>query len=632
MTNSRPLGGTVQFSLAATGVAFALLSAHCGQNDGRVVSPEAGPLSDATVGSDGAMASDGGASDASSADAGPVWVTPQLGTIVDAGSPGTVDLTFAVHADQGAHAISPYIYGVNNGNQAAAHHATIVRSGGNRLTAYNWENNASNAGSDYQFENDDFLCGTMGGKTNAYPCAPDSGAPGAYVKAVTDQARAAGAAVLITVPIVDYVSADKSPGGDVRLAADGGAIPNYLQTRFKKNVAAKGAPFQNPPDPTDDSVYEDEMVNWFAQTEPNEPVRFLLDNEPDLWSSTHAEVHPVPVTYAELVQRNVSYATAVKAVMPSAEVWGPVSFGWSGYVNLQNASDAAGRNFISFWLGSMVAVAEDAGTPVVDGMDLHWYPEAGDITPSATLPAGADCRITNDPANDTQMATDCYTDAGLAGQVAAREQAPRSLWDPSYVETSWITGGPNGKAIQLIPSMLSKIAQADPTKKFPTMKLGFSEWNYGGGGDISGTIATADVLGIFGSYGVDMSMLWEVWPDESFTYAAYDAYRDFDGHGGQFGDTSIAATTTDVPDSSIYASIDDAAPSTLVIVAINKALTSKVAGIQIYHSTVYSTAAVYTVTSAGATVAPGAAIDAVATNAFAYTMPAQSVSVLVPVP
>ena len=112
------------------------------------------------------------------------------------------------------------------------------------------------------------------------------------------------------------------------------------------------------------------------------------------------------------------------------------------------------------------------------------------------------------------------------------------------------------------------------------MKLGFSEWNYGGGGDVSGAIATADVFGIFGSYGVDMSMLWEVWPDESFTYAAYDAYRNFDGNGGQFGDTSIAATTTDVPDSSVYASLFDAAPSKVVIVAINKALTSKVAGIR----------------------------------------------------
>jgi hypothetical protein len=602
---------------------------HCGNGDDSAVPAPGGAMSDATVPIQ-AIAKDAGATDAAPS----AWMPPQLGTIVDAGSPGTVDLTFTVHADQGAHPISPYIYGVNNGNRAAAHRATIVRNGGNRLTAYNWENNASNAGSDFRYQNDDYLCSTMGGKSNAFPCDADSGTPGAYLKAVTDQARAAGAAMAITVPMVDYVSADKGPGGDVRLGADGGKDPAYLQTRFKKNVAAKGAPFQNPPDPTDDTVYEDEMVNWFAQTEPTEPVRFLLDNEPDLWSSTHAEVHPDKITYAEIVQRNVEYATAIKAVMPTAEVWGPVNFGWSGFVNLQGAPDAAGRNFLLFWLGSMFTAAQTAGKPLVDGMDLHWYPEAGDFTAGdGGLPPGSDCRITSDPTTNKGMASDCYTPAGTAGQVAAREQAPRSLWDSTYVETSWITGGPGGTPIRLVPSLQDKIARIDPNKKFPAMKLSFSEWNYGGGGDISGTIATADVLGLFGSYGVDMAMLWEVWHDESFTYAAFDAFRNFDGKGGEFGDTSIAASTSDVPDSSVYASLVDADPSKVVIVALNKALTDKVAGIQIYHSTVYSSAAVYTVTSAGgAALVPGTSIQAVGTNAFAYTMPAQSVTVLVPTP
>ena len=39
----------------------------------------------------------------------------------------------------------------------ATNKQTMVRIGGNRWTAYNWENNASNAGSDYCFQNDDFL-------------------------------------------------------------------------------------------------------------------------------------------------------------------------------------------------------------------------------------------------------------------------------------------------------------------------------------------------------------------------------------------------------------------------------------------------------------------------------------------
>src|SRR5262249_14273451 len=157
-------------------------------------------------------------------------------------------------------------------------------------------------------------------------------------------AQAGGAAALITVPIVDYVSADKSPGGDVRNSGT-----NYLQMRFKQNVAAKGKPFQYPPDTTDAYVYEDEMVSWLTKTAPTVMLRFQLDNEPDLWSSTHAEVHSAAVTYAELAQRNVDYAKAIKAAAPGAKVVGPVNYGWEGYVTLQNASDSSAKGDFLAW-------------------------------------------------------------------------------------------------------------------------------------------------------------------------------------------------------------------------------------------------------------------------------------------
>jgi hypothetical protein len=521
------------------------------------------------------------------------WMAPDVGTPVDAGDPGQVDITFEVTATKNVHSISPYIYGVNDGSQAANAHASIVRSGGNRLTAFNWENNASNAGSDYQFENDNYMCAGGG-------CIPDGNTAGGFIKGVVEQANAAGAATLMTVPIVDYVSADTSPGGDVRNSGS-----NYLQTRFKQNKAAKGAPFVYPPDTTDAFVYQDEMVSWLSKAEPNSTIRYLLDNEPDLWSSTHAEIHPVAVTYAELAQRNVEYAKAIKAVVPNADVWGPVNYGWAGYVNLQGASDSqADGDFLNWWLDQMKAAEQTAGKRLVDGLDLHWYPEA----------TGGGVRI--------------ITSQSTPPIVAAREQAPRSLWDTTYTETSWITQSSTNGPIYLIPRIQQKI-----TQHYPNTRLSFSEWNYGGGGDISGTVASADVLGIFGSLGIDMAMMWPMASDESFTYAAFKAYRDYDGKGAQFGDTSIDATTTDVPNSSVYASLQSADASKLVIVAINKALGDKIAGIRIYHSTVYTKATVYTITQGGgASPVAGQGLTSVATNAFRYTMPAQSVSIIVPSP
>ena len=99
-----------------------------------------------------------------------------------------------------------------------------MRMGGNRWTAYNWENNASNAGSDWCFQND----GCCRRRTRrARRCSRP-----------IDQATSAGAAAMVvTVPIVDYVAADKNGGCDVR---NSGA--NYLQTRFKQNRRRRARP------------------------------------------------------------------------------------------------------------------------------------------------------------------------------------------------------------------------------------------------------------------------------------------------------------------------------------------------------------------------------------------------------
>jgi hypothetical protein len=86
--------------------------------------------------------------------------------------------------------------------------------------------------------------------------------------------------------------------------------------------------------------------------------------------------------------------------------------------------------------------------------------------------------------------------------VQAIAQSPRSLWDPSYSESSWIhdvLGGP----IRLLPRLQAKIAASDPG-----MALGITEYNNGGCKHIAGTLAQADNLGIFGAQGVRAATYW----------------------------------------------------------------------------------------------------------------------------
>ena len=70
------------------------------------------------------------------------------------------EVTFTIRSDEPIGPISPYIYGANFPDlSGTGRYLTLVRMGGNRLTAYNWETNASNAGSDWYFQNDDYLGG-----------------------------------------------------------------------------------------------------------------------------------------------------------------------------------------------------------------------------------------------------------------------------------------------------------------------------------------------------------------------------------------------------------------------------------------------------------------------------------------
>ncbi len=138
------------------------------------------------------------------------------------------------------------------------------------------------------------------------------------------------------------------------------------------------------------------------------------------------------------------------------------------------------------------------------------------------------------------------------------------------------------------------------------------------------------MLGIFGREGVDLATYWPLQSNESYAYGAFAAFRNYDGAGGHFGDTSVRATTTDTTSSSVYAAIDAANHNRVVIVAINKATTAKTTAVKVAGEQVFGHAKTYTLTSASPTPQAGATLTSAAQNAFLYTMPAQSVTVIVP--
>ncbi len=80
----------------------------------------------------------------------------------------------------------------------------------------------------------------------------------------------------------------------------------------------------------------------------------------------------------------MAVSLAVKNVDPNAQMLGPVSYGFEGYLTFQGAPDwkaplSTGYSwFLDYYLDKMDANSVVAGKRLLDALDVHWYPEAQD--------------------------------------------------------------------------------------------------------------------------------------------------------------------------------------------------------------------------------------------------------------
>ena len=480
---------------------------------------------------------------------------------------GAPDVTITVDPNQTT-PISPWIYGLNfyTSVTGAPPRLNLDRAGGNRWTAYNWETNASNAGSDYLYENDDYLS--------------SSTTPAEAIRSIVAADQGLGMASVMTVQLQGLVAGDESGPVSVANPPD--------MTRFKTVVDMKSTvssvPFTITPPTTDAYVYMDEFLWAMDQkffglgifgASPALPTFVSLDNEPELWNSTHLEVQgPNPISSDDYITKTINLTQALKNQFPDVQIFGPVHYGFEGIYNWQGELSATpdGANwFPDKYLPAIKAASDTYGKPLIDVYDFHWYSEATDGT----------TRVTN------------LTSATLtAAQVQAIVQSPRSLWDPTFTENSWITNDVLLEPIQILPRLQSKI-----NAEFPGTKISITEYENGGDNHIAGTIAQADNLGIFGSQGLYAATLW---PLNTCPYilAGFRAFRGFDGASADFGDTSLRATSSNVQNVAVYASLDSTTPGRVVFVAINRSTSSQVTAIN--GQSLSGTATIYQMTASSA--------------------------------
>jgi hypothetical protein len=516
--------------------------------------------------------------------------------------------SIAVDANAARHAISPGIYGFAYGssNDLVATNFAVNRSGGNLTSTYNWQLNAANHDLDWFFES----------------LLDPPQTPGYDGDSFISQTRAAGvgAQPMLTIPMIGYIA---------KLGANGAALWSYSVAKYGAQTAtdpyqpdagngisaATGQPItgNNPLDAnTPNSVaiqqgWIGHLIGAWGPSASGGLKYYIMDNEPSLWSSTHRDVHPAPETYNEIYNDFVNYAGAVRAGDANASIVGPEEWSWwamfvSG-LDQKSGTGAAGSDYNTHnetyyypWLlKQLYAYQQSTGKQLLNVLSVHYYPQ--------------------ELANSDDDST--------AAQLI-RNQSTRALWDPAYVDPSWFNEvGINGGIVNLIPTMQGWVNQY-----YPGLQTAITEYNWGDETHLNGATTQADVLGIFGREGLNIATRWTVPANPSPTYLALEMYRNYDGTGSEFGDTSVSATVANPDNLSSFAAVRSS-DGALTVMAINKQQGSTPVTLSLANFGTTGTAQAWQIASATQTAIARLGSVAIANNQITATLPSQSITLFV---
>lgn len=448
----------------------------------------------------------------------------------------------AVDATVNNHPIDPRIYGTAfaTTQQLADLNSTVNREGGNTANTYNWQVDASNHANDWYFES--IADGTGNGQS---------------MDAFAANTKAGGAEPDLTIPIVPYV-AKLGPNRSIlgsypvsvyhpqqsidpfNSAFGNGMTPgnqNILDTNPMYNYVANSPAFEQ--------GWIQHLLSTFGTPQNGGVQYFTLGNEPGLWNSTNRDIHPNGETNTELLNDIINYAGMIKSINPNAQILGPEEWGWTNY--LIDGADAAAANWgatydglnAQQWLLKQLKQNQDQhGTRLIDFYTLHYYPQEAAGGP-------------------------IFSDSVDQSTELLRNQVTRALWDPNYIDPSWINAN-----VDLIPTMKNWV-----NTYYPGTKTGITEYNFGAEGDMNGATTQADLFGIFGQQGLDLATRWTTPATGSPAYLAMKLWRNYDGNDSGFGNTSVGASVGN-PDQTDAFSAIRTSDGALTVAVINKNLYS----------------------------------------------------------
>eukprot|EP01121_Diplochlamys_sp_Union-15-3_P018593 TRINITY_DN679_c0_g1_i1.p1 TRINITY_DN679_c0_g1~~TRINITY_DN679_c0_g1_i1.p1 ORF type:complete len:692 (+),score=152.56 TRINITY_DN679_c0_g1_i1:68-2143(+) len=445
-------------------------------------------------------------------------------------------VSVVVATAENRHEFSRNIFGVNfaTKDQINANKYTLNRWGGNAVTRYAWDIDVSNHASDWFFEN---IPNPVNESMLPFNTSSDR-----FIK----DTLSTDAKVLLTLPTIGWTPFDRKLrcgfsvskyGAQTKTDPDHSDCGNGIGTDGKY---IKG----NDPRDTSRAITPAYDINWINHIDTafgaNAVRWFQLDNEPGLWGSTHRDVHPQELTYDELWNFTLLYASSIKKAFPNSLIFGPVNWGWCSYMFSPEDGCSSGPDrkahgdipLLQWYIQQISRYKFETGIQLVDVIDVHFYPSAYGVA--------------------FGIAEDLFTST-------IRLRSPKSLYDPSYVDEGWVSA-----VINLIPMVKGWIDEFTPGLKFS-----ISEYNFGADTIITGTLANTEALAIFAREELDFAARWVAPASGSMAEDAFKVFLNYNDKGAQITGYSVLANSSNVDEVGAYA-FDDDKTKTLFVLLISK--------------------------------------------------------------
>jgi hypothetical protein len=283
----------------------------------------------------------------------------------------------------------------------------------------------------------------------------------------------------------------------------------------------------------------DILTHWFGNgglgLDPSKVLYWNMDNEPEIWSNTHDDVMPVQPDAETFMQLYFAVAKKARALFPGIRLTGPVSANeWTWY-NWNNTtvtgSDGKQYPWLEYFIKRIAEEEQRTGIRLLDVIDLHFYPSSSS-------------------ASDVVQYHRVFFDSTYHFPEANGVRAVNGGWDNS-IQTEDIFGrcrnwldqylGP-GNGVGFGVSETGTQLHNDPNA--------LAVWY-------------ASTMGEFMNHGVEYFSPWYWDPGMWETLHLFSRYNK---------NNSVQAVSSDEPDVSAYATIDNANDS-LTVALVNRSLT-----------------------------------------------------------